>query len=90
MAPSSLADFLNALAQTSPLRSETHILRRKRARRRFGLPRGGGSPATVEELREALLALQGTYNATWLIERHGFRPPAAVREQQLSAAALVA
>ena len=46
--------------------------------------------ATVEELRRALLAFRETYNATWLIERHGFRPPAAIREEQLSAVALAA
>ena len=46
--------------------------------------------ATVEELRQALLAFREAYNATWLIERHGFRPPAAIREEQLSAAALAA
>jgi hypothetical protein len=46
--------------------------------------------ATVEELRRALLAFRETYNATWLIERHGFQPPASVREQQLQPAALVA
>jgi hypothetical protein len=46
--------------------------------------------ATVGKLRQALLAFRELYNATWLIERHGFRPPAAVREQQLSAAALAA
>src|ERR671933_481490 len=46
--------------------------------------------ATVEELRRALLAFRETYNATWLVERHGFRPPAAIREEQLSAAALAA
>jgi transposase InsO family protein len=46
--------------------------------------------ATVEELRRALLAFRETYNATWLIERHGFRPPAAIREEQLSPAALAA
>jgi transposase InsO family protein len=45
---------------------------------------------TLEELRQALLAFRETYNATWLIERHGFRPPAAVRDQQLSTAALAA
>jgi transposase InsO family protein len=45
---------------------------------------------TVEELRRALLEFRETYNATWLIERHGFRPPAAVRAEQLSAAALAA
>ena len=45
---------------------------------------------TVEELRAALLEFRETYNTTWLIERHGFRPPAAVRHDQLSAAALAA
>jgi putative transposase len=45
---------------------------------------------TVEELRHALLVFRETYNATWLIERHGFRPPVAIREEQLSAAALAA
>ena len=45
---------------------------------------------TVEELRQALLAFRETYNATWLIERHGFRPPAAIRTEQLSPAALAA
>jgi putative transposase len=46
--------------------------------------------ATVEELRRALLAFREAYDATWLIERHGFRPPAAVREQRLQPAALAA
>ena len=46
--------------------------------------------ASVEELRQALLAFQESYNAAWLIERHGFRPPSAVREDQLSTAALAA
>src|SRR5215217_2376862 len=45
---------------------------------------------TVEELRRALLAFREVYNATWLIERHGFRPPDAVRAEQLSTAALAA
>jgi putative transposase len=45
---------------------------------------------TVEELRRALLAFREVYNATWLIERHGFRPPDAVRAEQLSAVALAA
>ena len=45
---------------------------------------------TVEELRVALLAFRETYNATWLIERHGFRPPSAIRAEQLSSAALAA
>lgn len=45
---------------------------------------------TVEQLRMALLEFQQTYNATWLIERHGFRTPSAVRHQQLSTTALAA
>jgi transposase InsO family protein len=45
---------------------------------------------TVEELRRALLEFRDTYNATWLIERHGFRSPSAVRQDQLSTAALAA
>lgn len=45
---------------------------------------------TVEDLRQALLQFRETYNATWLIERHGFRPPNAVRQEQLSPAALAA
>ena len=45
---------------------------------------------TVEELRLALLEFRETYNATWLIERHGFRPHAAIRAEQLHPAALVA
>lgn len=45
---------------------------------------------TVEDLRRALLAFRDLYNETWLIERHGFRPPAAVRAAQLPPAALAA
>jgi len=45
---------------------------------------------TVEQLRQALLTFRRTYNSTWLIERHGFRPPNAVRQDQLSTAALAA
>jgi transposase InsO family protein len=45
---------------------------------------------TVEELRSALLEFRQTYNSTWLIERHGSRPPDAVRQDQLSTAALAA
>jgi putative transposase len=45
---------------------------------------------TLEELRQALLAFRESYNTTWLIERHGFQTPAAVRQNQLSAAALAA
>jgi hypothetical protein len=46
--------------------------------------------ATVEELRRALLEFQESYNADWLIARHGFRPPRAIPEDQLSTAALAA
>ena len=45
---------------------------------------------TVEDLRQALLAFREIYNTTWLIERHGFQTPAAVRQSQLSLAALAA
>ena len=45
---------------------------------------------TLEELRQALLAFRESYNTTWLIERHGFQTPAAVRQSQLSPAALAA
>jgi putative transposase len=45
---------------------------------------------TVEELRQALLEFRESYNTTWLIERHGFRTPDAIRQQQLSTAALAA
>ena len=45
---------------------------------------------TVEELRAALREFRETYNSPWLIERHGFRPPNAVRQDRLSTAALAA
>jgi putative transposase len=45
---------------------------------------------TVEELRQALLVFREAYNTTWLIERHGFQTPAAVRHNQLSPAARAA
>jgi putative transposase len=37
-----------------------------------------------------LIEFRETYNATWLIERHGFKPPSSVRQDQLSTAALAA
>ena len=40
---------------------------------------------TVEERRVALLACKATYNATWLIGRHGYKTPAPVRQEQLTA-----
>lgn len=45
---------------------------------------------TVEQLRQALLAFRDTYNTTWLIERHGFQTPAAIRHQHFQPAALAA
>jgi transposase-like protein len=45
---------------------------------------------TVEDLRLALLEFRATYNTSWLIERHGFIVPAAVRQNQLQPAALAA
>ena len=45
---------------------------------------------TVEQLRQALIEFRDAYNATWLIERHGFRPPAAIRAEQLPTATLAA
>jgi transposase InsO family protein len=43
--------------------------------RRFG---------TIEELRQALHAFKDTYNQTWIVERHGYQTPAAVRAAQLA------
>ena len=45
---------------------------------------------TVEELRLALLAFRDVYNTNWLIQRLGYRAPAQVRHQQLSAVAIAA
>jgi len=39
--------------------------------------------ATVEELRQGLLAFAETYNATWLRERHGYKTPNQIRAEQL-------
>jgi putative transposase len=38
---------------------------------------------TVEELRQALLEFRRCYNQSWIVERHGYRTPAAVRAAQL-------
>lgn len=46
--------------------------------------------ATLEELQAALAAFRDSYNTTWLIERHGFRPPVAIRNSQLAAAPIAA
>ena len=39
---------------------------------------------TVEELRQALLEFRRCYNQSWVVERHGYRTPAAVRAAQLA------
>ncbi|WP_246387654.1 integrase core domain-containing protein, partial [Gluconacetobacter sacchari] len=46
--------------------------------------------ATVEDLRQALLEFRDLYNETWLLERHGFMSPNAVRARALSNAAIAA
>jgi len=40
---------------------------------------------TVEELRQAVLAFKQRYNQTWIIERHGDKTPAQVRDEQIAA-----
>lgn len=45
---------------------------------------------TIEDLRQALLAFRETYNANWLIERHGFMTPTAFRQRQLQSIAKAA
>jgi hypothetical protein len=45
---------------------------------------------TVEALRQAMLPFRETCNATWLIEHHGFRVPAAIRREQLPSVAEMA
>jgi putative transposase len=39
---------------------------------------------TIEQLRLALLEFQRIYNQTWIVERHGYQTPAAVRAAQLA------
>lgn len=43
---------------------------------------------TIEELRQALLAFREVYNTMWLIERHGFISPAALREMRVACGGL--
>jgi putative transposase len=45
---------------------------------------------TVEELRQALLEFQRTYNHHWIIERHGYKTPAQVCLEQSQALSLAA
>jgi len=46
--------------------------------------------ATVEELRQALLLFQRTDNEQWIIQRHGYKTPAQVRQEQLQVMPLAA
>jgi putative transposase len=39
---------------------------------------------TIEDLRLALHVFKDTYNRTWIVERHGYLTPAAVRAAQLA------
>jgi putative transposase len=39
---------------------------------------------TIEDLRLALHAFKRTYNRTWIVERHGYQTPVAVRAAQLA------
>ena len=39
---------------------------------------------TIEELRLALHRFKETYNQTWIVERHGYQTPAAIRAAQLA------
>jgi len=39
---------------------------------------------TIEALRQALHAFKDTSNRTWILERHGYQTPAAVRAAQLT------
>ena len=46
--------------------------------------------STVEELRLALIDFKHTYNENWIIQRHGYKTPAQVRQEQLQALPLAA
>jgi transposase InsO family protein len=37
----------------------------------------------VEELREALMAFKRDYNNNWILQRHGYKTPAQVRQTQI-------
>jgi len=46
--------------------------------------------STVEELRQALLEFQRTYNHQWISQRHGYKTPDQVRLEQSRALSLAA
>ena len=45
---------------------------------------------TIEDLRLALLDFRQRYNETWILKRHGYQTPAAIRAAQIQPAALAA
>jgi len=46
--------------------------------------------STVEELRQALIDFKRIYNENWILQRHGYKTPAQVRQEQLQALPLAA
>jgi putative transposase len=46
--------------------------------------------STVEELRQALIDFKRIYNENWIIQRHGYKTPSQVRQEQLQALPLAA
>src|SRR5215469_13639592 len=77
-----LADRTAWLHHASGLSAETASTR--------GSGRIGFNSVSQQPRAVQLLAFRETYNATWLIERHGFITPAAFRQKQLQPAALAA
>jgi putative transposase len=51
---------------------------------------GWGDFSAVEELNLALIDLKHTYNEYWIIQGHGYKTPALVRQEQLQALPLAA
>lgn len=45
-------------------------------------PAGTRYFTTVEELRQVLAAFAAKYNASWLLERHGYKTPNQIRAEQ--------
>jgi putative transposase len=46
--------------------------------------------STVEELRQVLIDFKRIYNENWILQRHGYKTPAQVRQEQLQALPLAA
>jgi transposase InsO family protein len=38
--------------------------------------------ATIEELRQALIEFKTLYNEQWIVQRHGYKTPAQVRQEK--------